>query len=47
MEKIMRRFEIIGNQNDRDRLEKIVIEKGLTHDDLELVLKVLKIVSDT
>ena len=42
MDVAMRRFKIIGSQNDRDRLEKLVIEKRLTHDDIDLILKTIK-----
>lgn len=42
MDETMRRFKVISNQNDRERLEKLVIKKSLTHDDLDLILKTIK-----
>lgn len=42
MEEIYRRFELINKENEK-KLNQLINEKGLTRDDLTLILKTIKL----
>lgn len=42
MEIIYRRFELINKKNEK-KLNQLINEKGLTRDDLTLILKTIKL----